>query len=122
MEIALDTKYKVDLAKFAQIVIEKWQFNVVQKKLIRTADLLRSFEFTVSGEADGDKAVISFVFNYYLRMLEMGVGKYSPIGTSSNRRRYKVFTKTFNAEVYRLTELLANQYATEGALTVLRNI
>ena len=123
IEIAkISEKARVDLDRFAQITIEKWEFNVVKNKLINTGDLLRSFQFTISGEANGDKAIISYTFNYYLRMLEMGVGKYSPIGSQSRRKKHKVFTKTFNAEVHRLAELLANQYATEGALTVIRHL
>jgi hypothetical protein len=59
--------------------------------------------------------MISFAFNYYLRMLEMGVGRYSPIGSDSTRRRFPVFTRTFRAEVYRLSELVAQMYANEGA-------
>ncbi|NHZ84400.1 MAG: hypothetical protein GWP19_00785 [Planctomycetia bacterium] len=113
---------RVDLERFAKIVIGKWEFNVVKFNLISSGDLLRSFQYTVSGEANGDGAIISFVFEYYLRMLEMGVGKGSQIGKPTTRKRYPVFTKTFNAEVHRLAELLANQYATEGALSVFRNV
>jgi len=48
-------------------------------------------------------------------MLEMGVGKGVGIGAQSTRRRYPVFTRTFRAEVYRLSELLAQMYANHGA-------
>ncbi len=113
---------RVDLERFAKIVIEKWEFNIVKFNLVRSGNLLRSFQHLVSGEANGDGAIISFVFEYYLRMLEMGVGKGAPIGADTRRRKYPVFTKTFNAEVHRLAELLANQYATEGALAVFRNV
>jgi len=80
--------------------------------------LIRSFQYTISAEAGGDNALISFAFNYYLRMLDMGVGKGAPIGEDSNRKRYPVFIKTFQSELYRLTELLTQMYANQGAAIV----
>ena len=109
---------RVDLEKWAKITIEKWEFNILQSKLVRTGDLLRSFQYTVSADAGGNTALISFTFEYYLRMLEMGVGKGAPIGADSSRKRHKVFTKTFQAELYRLTELMTSMYANRGAAVV----
>ncbi len=109
---------RVSLEKWAQITIEKWEFNVVKFKLIHTTELLRSFQYTVNQEAGGDKALISFAFKYYLRMLEMGVGRGAPIGADSSRKRYSLFTKTFQAELYRLTDLLSKMYANQGAALV----
>jgi len=119
MEVNLNNpKYKVDYDRWAQIVIEKWEFNIVQKNLIYSGDLLRSFEQTISAEAGGNAALISFAFNYYLRMLEMGVGRGAPIGSESDRKKYKVYTKTLYSEMYRLSELLAEKYAARGAVMI----
>ena len=98
-----DSKYSVDLVKWAEIVIEKWEFNIVQKNLIYSGDLLRSFEQSVTSEAGGNAALISFAFKYYLRMLDMGVGRGSPIGSNDGRKRYKVYTFTLYKEFYRLS-------------------
>jgi len=111
-------KYRVDYVKWAEIVIEKWEFNIVQKNLIYSGDLLRSFEQTVNAEASGNAVLISFAFKYYLRMLEMGVGRGVHIGDESNRRKYKVYTKTLYREMYRLSELLAEKYANRGAVMI----
>jgi len=115
-------KARVSLERWAKIVIEKWEYNVAKYNLIYTGALINSFTSTISQEANGDRATIFFAFKYYLRMLEMGTGKYAPIGKPSNRRRYPVFTKTFNYEVHRLAELMAKQYATEGAVTIVKTI
>lgn len=115
IQVKLTQNENISLRKWAQIVIEKWEFNISKANLIHTGDLLRSFTFTVNGEAGGDKALISFAFKYYLRMQEMGVGKGEPIGSSSNRNKHPVFTKTFYAELHRLSELMAKWYANEGA-------
>jgi len=119
MQIDLNNpKYRVDYVKWAQIVVDKWEFNIVQKNLIYSGDLLRSFEQNVSAEAGGNAALISFAFKYYLRMLDMGVGRGSPIGANDKRKRYPIFTKTFYAEFYRLSELLAEKYANRGAAMI----
>lgn len=111
-------KYRVDYVKWAKIVVEKWEFNVVQKNLIYSGDLLRSFEQTVNAESNGSAALISFAFKYYLRMLEMGVGRGVRIGDESNRRKYRVYTRTLYREMYRLSELLAEKYANRGAVMI----
>jgi len=110
----------VDLQKWAEITIQKWQFNLVQKNLIYSGDLLRSFEYTVSGEANGNQALISFAFNYYLRMLEMGVGKGRLFGQVSQRKG--LFNKPFYHEVYRLSELVAGMYANNAAIAIAHGI
>lgn len=109
---------RVSLEKWARITIEKWEYNIVQNNLIYIGDLLRSFTYTINADAGGDKALISFTFNYYMRMLEMGVGRGAAIGQDSTRKRYPILTKTFNAEVYRLTELLTKMYANRGAAII----
>jgi len=48
----------------------------------------------------------------------MGVGRGAPIGNNENRRKYKVYTKTFYREFYRLSELLAEKYANKGAAMI----
>lgn len=110
----------VDLAKWAEITIEKWKFNVAEGNLVNTGDLLRSFEYTVQGEANGNTALISFAFNYYFRMLEMNVGKGRPFGLNKYRRG--LFTSEFLAQVYRLSELLAQMYANQSAVAIANGI
>lgn len=118
----ISEKAHVDLERWAKIVIEKWEYNVAKYNLIYSGALLNSFTSHIAAEANGSKAIIYFAFKYYLRMLEMGTGKYAPIGKPTRRRKYTIFTKTFNAEVYRLSELMAKQFATEGVVTIIKTI
>lgn len=112
----LNTDANLDLQKWAEIAIEKWKFNIANKNLIKTGDLIRSFEYTISGEANGNTALISFAFNYYFRMLEMNVGRGRPFGFS--KQRYGLFTRSLFHEIYRLSELAAEMYATNSAATI----
>lgn len=116
----------VDVVRWAEIVIEKWEFNLSQKKLINSGELINSFSAHVASESDGNKALITFVFSYYFNMLDMGVGKGVPLHkrkelresrrvygkqTGNRRKAYPVFSKTFYSQVKRLGELLIAQYA-----------
>jgi hypothetical protein len=106
----------VDLQKWAEITVQRWQFAIAQKNLVYSGNLLRSFEHMVSGEANGNTALISFAFNYYLRMLEMNVGKGRQRG--EYRHRSGLFTKPFYHEVHRLSELVAQMYANKAAIAL----
>lgn len=120
----IPAKAHVDLERWAKITIEKWQFNLVQKKLVYSGDLLRSFEHAVHSDANGDYALISFAFKYYFRMLDMGVHKGKDFVSSqiSGKARPKVFLRTFYSELYRLSELVAEKYAINGAFAIVDNI
>lgn len=107
---------RVDLEKWAEITIQKWEFQVANRGLVASGDLLKSFEYSISGDANGNAALISFAFNYYLRMLEMNVSKGNPFGTK--KQRYGLWTRPFIHEVYRLSELMAIMYANQGAASV----
>jgi len=123
----------VDLEKWAAIVIEKWQFNLIKRRVRHSGELFNSFLAQITADAEGNSAMISFAFQYYIRMVDMGVGngvKYGDVAdladsrrlegrNTGNRRRPKaVFLKTFYSQVYRLSELLAEQYAQQGAHAV----
>jgi len=125
MELSVGQQSNVDLERWAAITIEKWEFALSKNNLIYSGDLLRSFQAVVHSEANGNNALISFAFNYYLRMLDMGVGKgvsLDEAGRGSGRRKYPVFNKIFYAELMRLGELLTKMYADKGAKTIVYNI
>ncbi len=121
---------KVDLIKWAEIVIEKWEFNIASRDLVHSGDLINGFTAHVATEAASNRALISFAFQYYIRMIDMGVGKgvsrddvgtlgesrkVHGISTGNRRGRIPVYSKTMYAEIMRLGELLAEQYAGVGA-------
>jgi len=117
----IDASAKVDLEKWAQITIEKWQWNLVSKNLVYSGELLRSFTYQVYADAGGDSTMISFAFNYYLKMLDMGVGKgvsFEGSGKESGRKKYKVYSSSIYSQIMRLLELLQAQYAQQGAKAI----
>lgn len=125
MDLDVGIKANVDLERWAAITIEKFEFAISKYNLIYSGDLLRSFQSIVHEEANGDSALISFAFEYYLRMLDMGVGKgvsKDNAGRGSGRRKYPVFNKIFYAELMKLGELLTNMYAQKGADVIVYNI
>jgi len=132
MDIALlniPPSAKIDLEKFAKYTIEKWEFNLGKYKKINTGELINSFAYSITQDAGGNTAVISFTFMYYLKMIDMGTAKYVNFGewrekkqerTSRGKYRkpYPVYSKTFYAELFKLKDLLVEQYAVIGASTV----
>lgn len=121
---------QVDLAQWAQITIELWQFKIAQFGLISRnrhysnpdeptpQSLIDSFTYHVSQQSGGDQALVSFAFNYYIHMLDMGVGKGVRLGDVSNRKKYKVYSKPLYSQILRLTELLAEEYAAAGSFLI----
>jgi hypothetical protein len=128
----IPAKDKVKLEKWAEITVEKWKFSLSKFKLIDAGTLFNSFAYTISNDANNNTALISFAFEYYLRMLDMGVGKgvkLSDVNYSKStegrdakyktgRRKYPVYSKILYSEVLRLGELLTNQYAVAGATVI----
>lgn len=122
---------KVDLEEWARITVETFQFKLAYYNLISyrhrsnsdeptPEQLLSSFEQHVTAQADGNQALISIAFNYYLRMLDMGVGAGTHFGdfNDTNRKPKPVYSKPLYAELQRLAELLAKQYAIQGAVMI----
>jgi hypothetical protein len=60
------------LEDWKDILIEKWQWNLFMKKIWHTGSGYDSFKGTVNGAIN---AVVTFFFNYYLKFVDMGVGK-----------------------------------------------
>jgi len=113
---------KVDLDQWAKYTVEKFEFAVAKYNLRETGDLLNSFQYSVAQDAGGNNALISFAFEYYLRMIDMGVGKGTTLDNKSElraearayggkvRRAKPVYNKIFWAQLNRLNELLQEYY------------
>ena len=137
-------EHDLNVEKWAEITVEKWQFAIAEKNLFSKGrkkvyedeslqHLLNSFTATVHNDADGKPELIDFAFNYFLRMIDAGVGKgvdYSEAKElklsrkvfgiqKGNRRTPKlVYSKILYSEVMRLGELLTQRYAATAAKTV----
>lgn len=114
------------LARWAEIVIERWQRGIARPRRARaavdTSHLLKSFTSQVVSDADGDPQKVVFTFAYYGRFVDMGVGRGVPIEKVPQSRREPVpwYDKRFRAEVSKLSELLAERYGREAVLDIKR--
>jgi len=122
---------------WAKITIIKWKKKLVSNRICDTGTLLKSFKYNVLGSAQGNVLKITLLFEYYGRFVDMGVGKGVKIGdvkesaTSrrlsgkmlGNRRRPKKwYSKTFHAEVMKLSEIFAKEYGHRGVLAITENV
>lgn len=112
---------KSDIVKeWADIVIERWIRKISRLKIGNTNSLLKSFRHSVSNDANGDPAKVSFAFNYYGRFVDMGVGRGVRIDQvdQSNRKPKPWYSKTFINECNRLAQILADQYGKAAANSI----
>jgi hypothetical protein len=124
----MNDSHTVDIEKFADLVIEKWQTKIVVLGITDTRTLFNSFMATVTREANGDPKKITFVFEYYGKFLDMGV-----FGTGSRarqkrgtmrriREKYPWYSSVFARQVRRLANLMARQYGYDSVTTVVESV
>ena len=134
-------EFEVNWDKFGEIVIEKWQETLLEKKIYDTGNLYRSIEYGYRasnalgqivgrGHASEVKAgtvpdVFTFKFPLYGIYVERGVGrgytrgnggdlvKFKGTGRSRERRTW--YYRIFAHERHRLGELIAEQYGRAAA-------
>ena len=75
----------------------------------------KQFAFFVHASAGGSVAKIDFMFNYYLKFTDMGVGRGVKFGQTGSKRIRKPWSASFLWEIRRLTQFLARNKANEGA-------
>lgn len=122
---------------WAKITVKIWKEKILKLKIGSTGQLMDSFIHDVIGSAQGDVLKIDFAFLYYGKFVDMGVGKGVKIGgvkenmTSrrlegkmlGNRRRAKKwYSKTFHAEVARLSEIMREKYSNQATFIIKENI
>ncbi len=118
-----DEKFEI-MVKWAETVIRIWEERIQRLGIIGSSppQLLNSFQHTVNTHAGGNTALIIFTFNWYGRMLDMGVGRGTPLsesGTAESKFKVKPwYSKTFVVEVRKLAEFLASAYAIKGAVII----
>ena len=122
---------------WAKITIKRWLKKIQGMKIGSSGELAKSFLFDVISSARGDLIKIDFAFNYYGKFIDMGVGSGTSLGdvkenTTSrrldgkmlgNRRRPKKwYSKTFHAEVMKLSEIFAKEYGHRGVIAITENV
>lgn len=100
---------ELDHSMFAKYVVQKWQTKIRELGVEDTKALFNSFVYEVRTNAAGNVDRMIFVFNYYGRMVDMGVGKgitLDDVGIS-DRAPKRWFTPVLFAEVGKLSKLMA---------------
>ena len=122
---------------WAKITIIKWKRKLASNRIGNTGTLLRSFKYNVLASAQGNVLKITLLFEYYGRFVDMGVGKGVKIGDvkesaasrklsgkmlGNRRRPKKWYSKTFHAEVMKLSEIFAKEYGHRGVVAITENL
>jgi hypothetical protein len=122
---------------WAKITIIKWKKKLASNKIGDTGALLKSFKYNVLASAQGNVLKITLLFEYYGRFVDMGVGKGVKIGDvkesaasrklsgkmlGNRRRPKKWYSKTFHAEVIKLSEIFAKEYGHRGVVAITENL
>lgn len=112
------------MTKWAEMVIRIWEERMLRLRIVGSSppQLLNSFFHTVQTQANGDVGLIVFTFNWYGRMVDMGVGRGVPLSlagsASTKRQKAPWYSQTFVVEVRKLTEFLAKQYGIKAAILI----
>jgi len=104
------TNKELDYSRFADYVIKKWLKKCEDLKVYESGALVRSFIAEVFRNAAGNVERIQFTFNYYGRMVDMGVGKgitLDDVG-AGYRVAKKWYSSVLYSEVNKLAELMAS--------------
>lgn len=100
---------------WAEKVIDIWTDRIVQLKVNNAWIHAESFAHHVYTSSGGNISKIVFVYEYFLRFTDMGVGRGVTMESRAfldTKRKQKLwFTKTFYREVSILARILAKRYA-----------
>ena len=123
----MDHSVNNTISEWADRVVEIWINQMIQLGIHNAAQHAASFEWHAYNAAGGDIAKLTFVFEYFLKFTDMGVGRGVSLADRSylvsNKRKQKTwYSKTFLLEVKKLQNILAEKYARIGALTIIENL
>ena len=122
---------------WAKITLITWKKKLASNKIGGTGTLLKSFKYNVLESAQGNVLKISLLFEYCGRFVDMDVGKAVKIGDvkesaasrklsgkmlGNRRRPKKWYSKTFHAEVMKLSEIFAKEYGHRGVVAITENL
>lgn len=100
---------------WAKMMITIWQDKMIEKNIRHTGEMLQSFNTELYFQANGDVGKIVHTYNYYGRMVDMGVGlgvKKADV-EESNRKPREWYGKAYYHSVRVLSEKMAELYGEE---------
>ena len=98
---------------WAKMMITIWEDKIIKLNVRDTGELLSSFEMHVEAAANGEVAKIVHTYNYYGRMVDMGVGRgvsKADSGQGSGGRAKPWYNKSYYHSVKVLSEKTAELY------------
>lgn len=110
---------------WADIVIKEWLKKIDKYNIGSTGQLALSFIHHVNTNADGDPTRVEFIFNYYGKFVDWGVGAHVTVQNleamqgagATSRAKKPWFTEVFYVQVKILAEELARK--NKEAVTIL---
>lgn len=135
--MAENTNLNETLEAWADITLDKWRQKMQQMHIGATGELARSLRQHVTMSANGESFRIEFFYNWYGKMVDLGVGKGTKLGDiaenklarrlmgrgATNPRRAKVWkSKTFYAETAKLNAILLEKYNRKAVQSILESI
>ncbi len=124
----MEYSYKAELERknliedWARYTAERLQKSLQRKKVGVTGDLNYSILYSLVGAANGDLTSVRHEFNYYGKLIDMGVGRGQKLeSVKGNRDMYvltghrarapkKWFSKTYYSETLELVSMLSLKY------------
>jgi len=115
------------ISEWADMVIEIWINQIIQLGINNASAHASSFEWHAYNASGGDISKLTFVFAYFLKFTDMGVGRGVSLSNKKNlninkRKEKPWYSKTFLLEVKKLQNILTVKYAKVGALTIIENL
>ena len=121
---------KPEVEAWAEAVVEEWRKKVDALNIVGKGDLRKSFDKEVHWHAGGDIQKIDFMFEYYGRFVDWGVGngvnldnREAMISAGRTiRRPRKWYTSTFYKEVANLRRKISERTGQHITLILLNGI
>lgn len=105
-----------DVNAWAESVIKAWEDKINRLNIIDTRDLIKSLEFHIMTQANGDMARIDFIFNLYGKFEDMGASRNHPF---TNPREKKPWLRAeFFSKVRILRQIIAAKYHRQASSVI----
>lgn len=107
---------------WAEKVIDIWTDRLMKLRVNNAYTHAASFAHHVYTSSGGNISKIMFVYEYFLRFTDMGVGRgvtmESRAYIDTSRKQKMWFTKTFWLEVKKLASILADRYGVQASIII----
>ena len=97
---------------WAKMMVTIWEEKVMMLNIRDTGELLKSFQYNLIASAGGDIAKVVFTYQYYGRMVDMGVRRGIKQGEPGAKRK-PWYNKSFYSYFQVLSEKMAALYGEE---------